>query len=124
MNNRSQHFYLPALGFALALALGVGACTTEQKHRAMAEDLIATATTKSDHEAIADHYEEEAEDAIEKAEAMRKHLESYASGNLTLIPRQKEYFIQHCKSLIQRYNEIARDSRDLAKLHREIAEGL
>jgi hypothetical protein len=122
MNNLSARFSLTALSLVLLLIFGMDACTLGQTHRAIGEDLIATATTKADHEAIADHYDQQAEEALEKVELMRKHLESYESSGTNVIPRQKAYFIQHCKSLIYGYKDIARDNEELAKLHREIAE--
>lgn len=124
MNQAAARFVCMASGILVMLAIGLNACTMEQKHHAMAEDLIATAKTKSDHEAIAAHYEQQADDALNKAEQMRNHLEGYESGTITMIPRQKDAFIQHCEALISRYNEIAEENQALAKLHYEIAEGL
>ncbi len=124
MNNLSVRFYSSASIVALLLVVGITACTIGQKHSALAVDQIATASTKADYEAIADHYEREAEDALDKVELLRKHLDSYESSSTNLMQRQKAYFIQHCKSLIYTYKDIARDNEELAKLHREIAEEL
>ncbi|MGR9106048.1 MAG: hypothetical protein ACU843_03860 [Gammaproteobacteria bacterium] len=109
---------------AFVLASLLSACAMDQKHREMAENQVATATTKSDHEAIADHYEQQAEAALNQAEQMRKHLRDYESSTTKVIPRQKEIFIRHCKSLIYKYDEIAEDNKALARLHREMAEGM
>lgn len=124
MNNISKRSILIALVLALLLALGLNACATGQKHRAMAENMIQTAKTKADHEAIAFHYEQEAEAALKKADQMRKHLEGYEMRERDPIPRQKGVFVQHCNSLIRKYNEIAGENKELAKLHRDMSAGM
>jgi RecA-family ATPase len=124
MKNSSKRPKLPVLILLVLIAVGLNACTTGSKHGAKAEDMIGTATTKSDHEAIADHYQQEAEEALNKAEQMRKHIEAYESGKMQTIPRQKEIFVRHCKAMLKKYNEIAQDNEALAKLHREMAGGL
>lgn len=112
---------LSGTGLILVLVLALSACATDQPHRALAGNMIQAAETRADHEAIAHHYDQEADAFLAKADQMRRHLAGYERQKGRMIMRQRETFIQHCKSLIGNYESNAQENRELAKLHRQIA---
>jgi len=103
------------------------ACTTTAPHTPHTEEvkaLLLSPKTAADHAAIAAHYEDDAKLLREKAEEHKKILaeflkdphdypKAYLSGN----------FENHCKRLIDVYNKGADESLEMAKMHRQIAEG-
>jgi hypothetical protein len=123
MKEKSKWLAAVVSGVGMVLVVGLSGCATEQPHRAMAEELIQSAVTKEDHEAIADHYDQEAKSAMEKADRMRRHLAAYEAEPYRGIPRQKNQFTQHCNALIGKYEAIARENEKLADLHRQMAAG-
>ncbi len=123
MKEKSKWLAAVVSGVGMVLVVGLSGCATEQSHRAMAEELIQSAATKEDHEAIADHYDQEAKLALEKAERMRRHLAAYEAEPYRGIPRQKDQFTQHCNALIGKYKAVARENEELADLHRQMAKG-
>jgi len=123
MKEESKWLTAVVSGVGMVLVVGLSGCATEQPHQSMADEMIQSAATKEDHEAIADHYDQEAKSAMEKADQMRKHLAAYKEHTYSGIPRQRNLFIQHCNSLIGKYEAIARDNEELADLHRQMAAG-
>ncbi|WP_431064223.1 hypothetical protein [Methylotuvimicrobium sp.] len=109
------------IGGSLVLILALAGCVADRPHRAMAEEMIQTAETREDHEAIAAHYDQEAEEALNKAELMRRHLARYNSRAGGPIARSRDAFIRHCESLIGKYNSIAQENKELAEMHRALA---
>ena len=123
MTKKSKLLTLFISGIAILSVFTLNSCATEQTHRAMAEEMIQSAKTSADHETIAEHYEQEAEAAMAKADNMRKHIDAYTNKKpgRGKIPLQKYHFIGHCKTLIAKYEEVAHENRELANLHRRIA---
>lgn len=87
----------------------------------MAEE-IATAKTPADHEALALHFEQEANALDVKAEqhlAMAERYEHLPSIGKPLSPGRGLAY--HCQQLADNYRSSAEHNRALAKLHRDLA---
>lgn len=123
MKEKSKWLAAVVSGVGIVLVAGLSGCAIEQPHRAMAEEMIQSAATNEDHDAIADHYDQEAKSAMEKADRMRRHLAAYEAEPYRGIPRQKDQFTLHCNALIKKYTAIARENEELADLHRQMAAG-
>ena len=82
------------------------------------EQMISTAKSKADHEALAAHYEAEAKQALELAE---RHLKMEKDYRVLEIGSKGPKFSVHCKNLVAKYQEAAEESRLLADLHHQMA---
>ncbi|MGQ0657090.1 MAG: hypothetical protein ACT4NU_03190 [Chromatiales bacterium] len=85
------------------------------------EQMITTASTETDHEALAAQYESEAKSLLEMAEhhkAMAKAYESLATGG---FKGGAAAFVAHCKRLVAKYEEAAAEYTQLAMLHHQLA---
>ena len=82
------------------------------------EQLIESAKTKADHEALAAHYEAEAQALQEKANTHKRMSAAYR-----IMPSKGGAggFTAHCDRLIARYEEAAKENLELATLHRQMA---
>lgn len=81
------------------------------------EQMIATAKTPADHEAIAAYYDKEARDAHEKHIKHQK-MEEFYQKNPAL---NKSGFSTHCDLIASNYDKTAKEYEALAKLHRDMA---
>jgi hypothetical protein len=81
------------------------------------DQMISTAKTPADHEAIAAYYDKEAQEASQKQAEHKKMGEMYKK-NPSLI---KSNFSFHCDQIAADYGKTAKEYQDLAKLHREMA---
>jgi hypothetical protein len=81
------------------------------------DQMISTAKTPMDHEAIAAYYDKEAKEASQKQAEHLKMAEMYKK-NPSLI---KSNFGFHCDLIAANYGKTAKEYEDLAKLHREMA---
>ena len=82
------------------------------------EQMISTAKSKAEHEALAAHYEAEAKQALERAERhllMEKNYRVLESGG------KGPKFSVHCKNLVAKYQEAAEENRQLSDLHHQMA---
>jgi hypothetical protein len=84
------------------------------------EQMVATAKTPADHEAIAAYYEKEAQDAHKKHAQHQKMEESYKKNPAL----NKSNFGWHCDQVAQNYEKIAKQYDDLAKMHKEMAQAV
>jgi hypothetical protein len=82
------------------------------------DQMISTAKTPADHEAIAAYYDKEAQEASQK-QAEHKKMEEVYKKNPSLI---KSNFSFHCDQIAANYGKTAKEYQDLAKLHREMAQ--
>jgi hypothetical protein len=80
--------------------------------------MIAEAKTPADHEAIAAFYEKEVQGAREKQVNHEKMRDSYAK--ITPL-KQKTSVVAHCEAIAKKYQEMAEEYEDLARLHKEMA---
>jgi hypothetical protein len=106
-----------ALLFAAALSLPAARAGTEKGQDI--EQEIANAKTAADHEKIAAFYEGEATAAEKDAEEHDRMAASYKKVGGALIG--KLHLDQHCADISKRYREVAKNTRDLAAAHREMA---
>jgi hypothetical protein len=88
-------------------------------HAADIDQMIATAKTPADHEAIAKWYDDQAAEAQKKADEHKKMGEEYkkALGGVG----SKTHFHEHCEALVKNYTAEAKEYRALAAAHREMA---
>jgi hypothetical protein len=103
-----------------AVLLSMGACAPVGKMTHDMDAMIQSATTKADHEALAKHYEQEAKALQAKAAEHRAMAQAYAK---TPYVRIKSSLPQHCDVLASKYQEAADENLELAKQHRQLAEG-
>jgi len=101
---------------ALFALLVVGAPMAEESM----EDMIKSAKTKAEHEALASHYEMEAKELQDKAAEHKKMGEVY--GAFPHHYKGAETYKQHCDSIASDYEKAAEETLALAKLHRQMAE--
>ncbi|MDD5580755.1 MAG: hypothetical protein PHY16_15950 [Methylobacter sp.] len=103
------------------LALGLLAACAEMNPHPMDMDLaVQNAESKADHEALAKHYEEAAQEMQVKVDEHKKLLSQYESKSY-LYGRQAEDIKAHCQRLIDVYEKAAEENLSMAKLHREMA---
>ncbi len=81
------------------------------------DQMIASAKTPADHEAIAAFYEQEAVDAKKKAGIHRRTAETYRSLK---IPKPV-YMAEMCDGIAAMWDKIAADNSKLAKAHQSMA---
>jgi len=86
-------------------------------------DAVENATTAADHEALANAYEIQAEDARARAAAHdEKMVARYDKGPAYRVgSHRKGPMKKHCKRLTEAYNQAAEEFEQLAKEHREMA---
>jgi ribulose kinase len=88
-------------------------------HGADIAEMISSAKTPADHEAIAGYYEGQAKEARQKAEEHRKMGETYKKGGGALAA--KTHFHEHCEALARSYTAEAKEYEALAAAHRDMA---
>lgn len=79
------------------------------------ELVIEMASTPQEHQAVAQHYTSKAAEARADARRHEGMARTYASGGRNRPQRA------HCLALAEKYNEIAAEYDQLAKLHEEEA---
>jgi hypothetical protein len=99
-----------------AIQLPVSSATMEPARNI--EEMIESATSKADHDAIAARYEMEADELNARAERHERmgnlYRRSPAAGQKG--PR----FATHCEKLVTEYRAAAEQNREMARLHREV----
>ena len=108
-------------GVAL-LAVGIVIAAPANRATVAAADIaemISSAKTPADHEAIAAYYDGEAKEARQKADEHRKMGEAYKKGGGALAG--KTYFHEHCEALTRSYTAEAKENESLAAAHRQMA---
>lgn len=81
---------------------------------------VQSAKTAADHEALARHYEDAANDMGTKVEEHKKMLAQYQSKK-AMYGKYAQDLINHCQGLIRIYEQAAAENRAMAKSHREMA---
>jgi hypothetical protein len=102
--------------FALGLLV---ACAEMNPHSMDMNLAVQNAKTKADHEALAEHYEEAAQEMQLKVDEHKKLLSQYQSKSY-LYGRQAEDFKAHCERLIDVYDKAAKENLEMAKIHRQM----
>ncbi|NOU21798.1 MAG: hypothetical protein HOO93_08405 [Methyloglobulus sp.] len=112
-----KHMHLITLFFALGL---LTACAEMNPHPMDMTQAVQSAETKADHESLAKHYDEAANEMQLKVDEHKKLLSQYES-KAYLYGRQAEDFKAHCLRLIDVYEQEAVESnRKMAEMHRQM----
>lgn len=107
---------------SLFLVLGVlAACSEMNPHPMDMSQAVQSASSKADHEALAKHYEEAADEMQAKVEEHKKLLGQYESKSY-LYGRQAQTFKDHCRAMINAYERAAEANRGMAEGHRALAQ--
>jgi hypothetical protein len=105
---------------SLFLVIGLlAACTNTNPHATDMDDLAMRSETKADHEALAEHYQEAAEEMQAKADQDKKLLNQYESKSY-LYGRQAEDLKASCQRLIDVYEKAAQENLSMSKMHRQM----
>lgn len=110
------------VGITVTLVLLFG-CAEPNPHPMDMSAAVQNASSSADHQALTAHYQEAAKDADAKVEEHKKLLEKYRAHSY-LYGRQAQMLEEHCESLINQYEKIAEDNREMAKLHEQIGNGV
>jgi endonuclease III len=109
------------LWIILLLAFGLmTACSEMNPHPMDMSKAVQNAQTKSDHEALAQHYDGAANEMQLKVDEHKKILNQYES-KAYLYGRQAEDLKAHCENLINSYEKAVTANRKMAEMHREMA---
>lgn len=81
------------------------------------DQMITSAKTPADHEAIAAFYGQEAADANKKANLHRQTAETYRQMKIS----KPVYMAEMCDGIAAGFQKTATDAENLAKMHREMA---
>jgi hypothetical protein len=100
---------------------GLLASCTINPHPMDMTEAIQNARTRSDHEALAKHYEDTAKEMQEKADEHRKLLAQYEAKNALYDGRHNQNLVSHCQRLVNIYEQAAGENRSMAQSHREMA---
>lgn len=81
----------------------------------------AQAKTKFDHVALAEMYEKEAQEMNAKAEKQKELLKEY-SDHSEYYGRNGQDFLSHHEALLREYEKAVERNKEMAVVHRQIAE--
>jgi len=109
--------------FILLLSIvGVlAACSEMKSHPMDMSQAVQSASTKADHQALAKHYEQTADEMQLKVDEHKKLLKQYHAKSY-LYGRQAEVFEKHCQMLINAYQNAVTANRAMAEAHRAMAQ--
>ncbi len=101
----------------LAVPLSVGAASVD------IDQLIVSAKTAADHEAIASYYDKQATEAKDMAEEHAKQGNAYkqAPWARSAGPGYPQVYGGHCDAMARYFDSIAKEDEALAQLHRKMA---
>jgi endonuclease III len=106
----------------LILALGLlSSCSEMNPHPMDMNQAVQNAETKADHESLAKHYDEAANEMQLKVDEHKKLLSQYES-KAYLYGRQAEDLKTHCLRLIDVYENAVDANRKMAEMHRGMAQ--
>jgi ABC-type Fe3+-citrate transport system substrate-binding protein len=95
-------------------------CGGRGQHPMDMSEAVQNADTKAEHEALAEHYEEEAAEMKVKLEEHKKLLAQYQAKSY-LYGRQAEDFKAHCEGLINADEKAVEANLSMAKIHRMLS---
>jgi multidrug efflux pump subunit AcrB len=81
---------------------------------------VRSAKTRSDHDALAKHYEDTAKEMQVKSDLHKKLLAEYEAAR-GIDSRQAHALIDHCRWLIRIYEQAAAENMSMAASHRQLA---
>lgn len=104
------------------LILGIlAACAEMNPHPMDMSQAVQNAKTKADHNALAEHYEAEAEMFKRKVKEHQDLLAQYQAKSY-LYGRQAINLREHCEWLINAYEKAVEINLRMAEMHREMAQ--
>jgi len=123
---------LAALSAALLAIAGFsGAVAQESKPHmhmdspgASIDHMVEMAKTKADHEAIAKRFDDEAADLDKQAAEHEKLARRYRGGMGVGPKTNAESLANHCDSFVKNLRASSRDAREMARMHRDVAQQL
>lgn len=92
-------------------------CAEMNPHPMDMAQAVQNASSKADHEALAEHYEAAAADMQIKVDEHKKLLAQYDAKSY-LYGKQAEDLKAHCKRLIDVYEKAVEENLSMAKMHR------
>jgi endonuclease III len=105
---------------SLFMILGLlAACAERNPHPMDMSQAVQNASSKADHEALAEHYEEAAKEMQAKVDEHKNLLSQYDSKSY-LYGKQAQDLKAHCQRLIDVYENAAEENLQMAKLHRQM----
>jgi hypothetical protein len=110
---------LSSVALIVVAVLSLSAAPARAEKGQDIEQEIANAKTAADHEKIASFYDGEAKAAESKAEEHDRMGASYQKTGGAVI--EKLHLDRHCADISKRYRQVAKDARDLAAAHRQMA---
>lgn len=115
----SQSYLCMLLALSAVLLGGCASPHYSATHEQV-EERIASARTRADHQGLAQFFEQEAQEAMKRAETHRKMGKNYG---LSLWGRGAPAIQgrEHCDRLVELYEEAKQENKALAALHRQIA---
>ena len=100
---------------------GLLASCTINPHPMDMTEAVQNAKTRSDHEALAKHYEDAAKEMREKADEHKKLLAQYEARNVLYDGKHTQNLISHCQRLVRTYEQAAAENLSMADAHRQMA---
>ncbi len=113
-----------ALSSAVALFLAAASFATmaeEDISHDKLMNMIQTAKTRADHEAIAAIYDKQAAQDEANAKMHSRPASPYKGIDPTAGGRGYGQMANHCKNIADSYTRAAKEHKDLAELHRKVA---
>jgi hypothetical protein len=120
-NNLTARYTMKTItSLVLVAALGPLASCTINPHSMDMTRAVQSATTRSDHDALAKHYEDAAKEMRAKTEEHKKMLAQYEARK-SLYGKQAQSLISHCQGLARIYEQAAAENMNMAESHRLLA---
>jgi hypothetical protein len=105
----------------LLLTVGLmSACGEMNPHPMDMSQAVQNATSKADHEALAQHYEQAAKEMQLKVDEHKKLLSEYQREPWLIGKQQATGFGVHCQRLIDVYEKAVEENLEMAKMHRQM----
>ena len=108
------------LTFALVAVFGLLESCTINPHPMDMTQAVQSAKTRSDHDALAKHFEDAAKEMRAKAEEHKKMLAQYEAKK-GLYGKQAQTLISHCQGLVRIYEQATAENMNMAESHRQMA---
>ncbi len=108
------------MAFALLSMFGLLLSCAINPHPMDMTQAVQNAKTRSDHEALAKHYEDAAKEMQAKAEEHKQLIAQY-QANRSLYGKQYQSLVSHCQGLMRIYEQAAAENMSMAESHRQMA---
>ena len=111
--------------FGVVLLATAMLATANRSTRALAEEMPAMSMpAQTDHAALAAMYEADARSLQQKVASHQLMLERYR--NAPALPKgspfPKEVLVNHCRKLVESYQQAAKDAQEMAKMEQQLAQ--